>query len=154
MTRPSAAIFSTLGLLVTLAALVALTAQAGTAARSSAAPTALLHGVDDGEIHGAVSFVSTPASDGTSAAVIVHGLPADARIDTRLHTGESLDRLSTGSTPLPSGRATSTGSFRAYGPVRFRTGADVHISDVTDGAHIVLVYAGDQLVAYAHIPRS
>ena len=154
MTRRSAATLSALGVLVALAAVVALTAQAGTAAGSGTARAALLHDIDGGDVHGAVSFVSASSNGATSAAVIVHGLPATARVDVRLHSGRSLDRVSASSTALPSGQATPTGSFRAYGPVRFRTGNEVHLSDVADGAHMILVYAGDQLVAYAHIPRS
>ena len=154
MTRRTAATFGAFGVLLALAAVVALTAQAGTRAHGTATPAALLHGVDDDGIHGAVSFVSTPAPGGTAAAVIVHGLPAEARVDVRLHTGRSLERASASSTALPSGHAATNGSFRAYGAVRSRNGSDVALSDITDGAHLVLLYAGDELVAYAHIPRS
>jgi hypothetical protein len=154
MTTRSAASFSALGVLVTLAAVVALTAQAGTAARGSAGPTALLQGIDGGDVHGAVSFVSIPAQSGTSVAVLVHGLPAEAHVDVRLHTGRSLDRVSANFTQLTSGRATPGGTLRSYSPVRFRTGSNVRTPELTDGAHMVLVHADDTLVAYAHIPRA
>jgi hypothetical protein len=152
MTRRSAGTFSALGVLAVLAAVVALAAQAGTVAQRGA-PTAKLHAADDSEIHGAVSLLPTPVTGGTTVAVTVHGLPANARVDVRLHTGRSLAHVSSGSTALPSGTAGESGSFRAYGPVRSRAGADVRITDVTDGAHMVLVHANDSLVAYAHIPR-
>ncbi len=110
--------------------------------------------MDGGEIHGAVSLIPTPVTEGTSAAVTIHGLPANARIDARLYAGSSLDRLSNGSAELPSGLAAESGSFRAYGRVLSESGREVRIDDVTDGGHLVLIRANGSLVAYARIPPS
>ena len=112
MTRRSA---GTLGVLAVLAAVVALAAQAGTVAQGGA-PTAVLHAADGSEIHGGVSLLPIPVTGGTTVAVTVHGLPANARVDVRLHAGRSLAHVSSSSTALPSGTAGESGSFRAYRP--------------------------------------
>ena len=151
MTRRITGALSALAVLAALASVVALTAQAGTAARPSVTPTVRLHAVDGSGIHGAVSFASRPGG-GTSVALIIHGLPANARFDARLHAGRSLERLSASSTPLPSGHASATGSFRAEAGLLSR-GHDVRSSTVTDGAHLVIVRADGRDIAYAHVPR-
>ena len=150
MTRTTGAL-TALAALAALASVVALTAQAGTAAQRSVAPATVLHAVDGSEIHGAVGFAPT-AGGGTSVSLTIHGLPASAKVDARLHTGWSLQSLSRSSTPLPGGRASATGTYRAAGLLRSR-GHDVRSSAVTDGAHTVVIRTGGRLVAYAHVPR-
>ncbi len=151
MIRRSAGALTALGILAALAAVLALAAEAGTGAQS--APSAVLHAADGSAVHGGVSFIPTPITQGTSAALTIHGLPPNAYAHVRLHTGRSLAEASTTSVALPGGRVGKSGSLRAYGQVHNRNGSDVRITDITDGAHMVLVYANDSLVAYAHIPR-
>jgi hypothetical protein len=153
MSRRGATALTALTAFAALAAVVALSAQAGTAANRSVAPTTVLHAVDGSRIHGAVGFAPTPGGTGTTVALTVHGLPAGADVEARLHAGRTLDRLSASSTPLPSGPATESGSFRGESRVLFRWDHDVRIGELTDGGHTVVVLADGRFVAYAHVPR-
>jgi hypothetical protein len=142
---------SAFAVLVALASVVALTANAGTAQRTRTPPTSVLHAVDGSEAHGAVGFA--PAGDnGTVVSLAIHGLAANAWVDAELHAGRDIDHVSESSTPLTRGRASEAGSYRGGGALLSR-GHAVHEVDVTDGAHIVLVRAHGRVVAYAHVPR-